>query len=190
MGRIKPVWYYQRQARDAEARNNYFQNRTPPAEDATIQSRGAQTELFYRSLIQRSGTEHLIYSIQVPTQTLGQLTAAEAGLKATLEEDEVALRLRGSGVRPTRIKWYRGSTTPVRRTTPWGTRVARYYDTAGQRSHFSIPFSRVTGVFDGDDLRDAFDNLFGPGGSKRGLLGQANGRAYIEWERVTVSAQT
>lgn len=190
MSRIKPVWYYQRQARDAEARNNYFQNRTPPAEDATIESRGAQTEVYYRSLIQISGTDHLIYTTQVPTATLNLVTAAEAGLKTTLGSGETSSRLKGSGVRPTRVKWYRGSTNPVRRTTPWGTRVARYYDDGGGRSHYSVPFSRATGVFNADDLKDAFTALFGPGGTKRNLLGSANGRAYIEWERATVSAQT
>jgi hypothetical protein len=186
----KPAWYYERQARDASARENYFKNRTPPAEDTTIESRGAQTEVYYRSLIQLSGTDHLIYTTQVPAATLNLVTAAEAGLKTTLAAGETSSRLKGSGVRPTRVKWYRGATTPVRKTTAWGTKSARYYDDQAGRSHYSIPFSRATGVFGADDLKDAFVALFGPGGSKRNLLGAANGRAYIDWERATISAQS
>ncbi len=190
MGRIKKAWYYERQAQQATARENYFKNRVPPEEETTIESRGAMTELYYRSLIQIEGTDHVIYSVSVPSQTLNLVSASEAGLKTTLTTGETALRLRGSGLKPTRVKWYRGSTNPVRKRTAWNTLSARYYDNAGGRSHYSIPFSKATGVFNADDLKDAFTALFGPGGTKRSLLGSANGRAYIEWERATVSAQT
>lgn len=190
MGRQRPAWYYERQAREATARENFFKNRVPPTEDTTIQSRGAQTEVYYRSLIMLDGTDHLIYVTQVPAATLNLVTAAEAGLKTTLASGETASRLRGSGVKPTRLHWYRGSTNPVRRSTAWGTKVARYYDDAGGRSHYSTPFSRATGVFNADDVKDAFTALFGPGGSKRNLLGTQNGRAYISWETATVSANT
>lgn len=190
MSRRKPAWYYERQAKEATARENYYKNYTPPAEDTTIESRGAQTEVYYRSLIQLDGTDHLIYLTQVPAATLNLLTAAEAGLKTTLASGETASRLRGSGVKPTRVHWYRGSTNPVRKSTAWGTKVARYYDTAGGRSHYSAPFSKATGNFNPDDLKDAFTALFGPGGTKRSLLGTANGRAYISWETVSVSANS
>jgi len=190
MARIKKAWYYERQAAQATARENYYKNRVPPEEDATITTRGAMTEVFYRSLIQLSGTNHIIYKVSVPTSILSSVSAADAGLKTTLESTETALRLKGSGVRPTKIKWYRGSANPVRKRTAWNTMSARYYDTTGARSHFSIPFSRATGNFGPDDLSDAFIGLFGPSGTKRSLLGTANGRAYIEWEKVTVSAQS
>lgn len=190
MGRIKKAWYYERQAAQATARENYFKNRQPPAEETTIRSRGAMTTAYYRSLIQLDGTDHLIYSVSVSDVTISQLTLAEAGLKATLADGEVALRLRGSGMKPTKVKWYRGSATPVRRRTAWNTMSARYYAPVQGRSHFSMPFSKATGVFNADDISDAFNNLFGAGGSKRGLLGAQNGRAYIEWESATVSAMS
>lgn len=189
MGGPKKAWYYERQAREAKARETYFANREVP-ESATITPRGASQTLYYRSLLQLQGTEHLIYSVQVPTATLALLSASDAGLKNTLATTEIALRLRGSGVRPTRLHWYRGSANPVRRRTAWGTSVARYYDSTGGRSHYSIPFSRATGNFGPDDLTEAFNGLFGASGSKRALLGEQNGRAYISWERATVSAQT
>jgi hypothetical protein len=190
MGRQRPAWYYERQAREATARENYFKNRTPTTEDTTIESRGPQTEVYYRSMIMMDATDHLIYVTQVSNRALQAVTAAEAGLKTTLGENEVASRLRGSGIKPTRIHWYRGSANPVRRSTPWGTKVARYYAEQNGRSHFSMPFSRHTGQFNADDLKDAFTDLFGPGGSKRALLGDSNGRAYISWETVSVSANT
>ena len=190
MGRIKKAWYYERQAAQATARENYFKNRQPPAEETTIESRGAMTTAYYRSLIQLDGTDHLIYSVSVPSATVNLLTLAEAGLKATLGAGEVALRLRGSGMKPTKVKWYRGSTNPVRRRTAWNTMSARYYDSAGGRSHYSMPFSKATGVFNADDISDAFNALFGAGGTKRALLGSQNGRAYIEWESATVSAMS
>lgn len=190
MGRRKPAWFYERQAKEATARENYYKNFTPPAEDTTIKDRGSQTEVFYRSMIQISGTNHLIYVTQVPATTLSKVSAAEAGLKTTLESTETALRLRGSGVKPTRIHWYQGAANPVRKSTPWGTKVARYYDTGAEQSHYSVPFSRATGVFDSNDIKTAFNALFGPGGSKRGLLGAKNGRAYLDWEHVAVSANS
>lgn len=190
MGKIKKAWFYERQAQQAQARENFYKNRTPPEEDQSITSRGAMTDVYYRSMILLEGTDHLIFSTSVPNSTTQLLTAAEAGLLTVLPANSTASRMRGSGLRPTRVKWYKGSTNPVRKRTDWNTSVARYYDNAGGRSHYSLPFSRATGVFNADDVRDQFNTLFGPGGSKRGLLGAANGRAYIDWERVTTSAQT
>lgn len=191
MGRIKKAWYYQRQAQQAEARENYFKNRVPPEEDQTIETRGAMTDVFYRSLILIEGTDHLTFRTSVPNTTLNVLPATDAGLLTTLTDTSTAQRMRGSGLHPTKIHWYKGATTPTRKRTAWNTSVARYYDQAGGgQSHFSIPFSKATGVFNADDLKDQFNALFGPGGSRRGLLGSANGRAYIEWEKATVSAQS
>lgn len=185
----KKSWYYARQAEQATAREAYYRNRVPP-ESSAIESKGPSTDVFYRSLILLDGTDHLIFRTSVDNTTLGLLSAAEAGLLTTLGAGDVSQRMRGSGVKPTRVHWYRGATNPVRTRSAWNTSVARYYDTQGGRSHFSVPFSRATGVFNADDIADAFQALFGPGGSKRTLLGSANGRASITWERATISAQT
>jgi hypothetical protein len=190
MGRIRPAWYYQRQAQEAQARQNYFANRVPP-QNATIESRGQSTELYYRSMILLEGTDHLIFKVSVSNDNLALLPAADAGLLTTLGAGETAQRIRGSGLKPTKIHWYRGTATPSRRRTDWGTSVARYYDTQGGRSHYSMPFSRATGNFNPDDLRDQFNVLFNStNGTRRTLLGAANGRAYVEWEQVTTSAQS
>ena len=185
----KPAWLYERQARNARARQDFFQNRTPP-ESTTIQSKGPQTEVFYRSMILLDGTSSLIFRTSVDAATLGLLSAAEAGLLETLGSDDVATPLKGSGVKPTRLHWYRGTTTPTRRRTDWGTSVARYYDTQGGRSHYSVPFSKTTGVITADDLMLRFYTLFGNGGSKKQLLGAQNGRAHLTWETAVVAAAT
>lgn len=190
MGRMRPAWYYERQANEAQARADYYRNRTPPAEDTTIETRGAMTDVYYRSLIQIEGTDHLIYKTSVPQSTLNLVPAADAGLLTTLGVGQTASRLRGSGIKPTKLHWYRGRATPIRRRTAWNTTVAVYYDDAAGQSHYSIPFSRTTGNFDANDLKTAFEGLFGTGGTRRSLLGAANGRAQIEWESVTVAAQT
>lgn len=148
------------------------------------------SDVYYRSMIQVGDTDHLIYATSVPSATLQLVSAAEAGLLTTLGVGETAARLRGSGVKPTKIHWYRGRATPIRRRTAWNTSVSVYYDDTSGRSHYSMPFSKTTGLFTADDVKDAFNAMFGPGGTKRSLLGAANGRAHIEWERVTVSAQT
>lgn len=188
MARQRPSWYYSRQAADAQRREDYFRNRTPPTEDRNIESRGASTDLYYRSLIQIEGTEHLIYATAVRNSTLAIVTAAQAGLMTALPADAVANRLRNSGLKPTKIHWYRGRTDPIVRTTEWQTSVSIYH---AEGSHRSMPFSRATGNFDANDLKQAFEALFGAGGTVRTTaLGTVNGRAHITWETVSVSAQT
>lgn len=190
MGRIRPAWYYTRQAQQATARQTYLTNRQPPAEGTTIDERGASTDLFYRSLNMREGTDHLTYKVSVLNTTLSLMSATDSGLVTNLPANTIALNMRGSGVKPTRLHWYKGATTPTRKRSPWGTSWVKYYDEAGGRSHYSVPFSRATGVFDGGDLQGQFEALFGPGGSKRGLLGTKNGRAYFEFEQVRPSFQS
>ena len=189
MGRIKPAWYYEKKAQEAEARANYYRTRTPPATGTTINSRGASTTLYYRSLLLKAGAEPLIFAVNVDNDTLANVSAAEAGLKTTLGAGEVSLRLRGSGVKPTRIHWMRGDATPTVQRTAWNTKWVKYYQ-AGAGSHRSVPVSEATGAITPDDIQQRFDELFGPTGSKRGLLGTANGRAYIEFERAPISAST
>lgn len=96
MGRIKPAWYYERQKEEAEKREAYYRNRQAPPTGTTVKSRGASTDLFYRSLTQRLEAEPIIYRVGVTNDTLSRLTAAEAGLKNTLADGEIALRLRGT----------------------------------------------------------------------------------------------
>lgn len=187
MGRLKPAHYYQKKATEAQARADYYRTRTAPPTGTTVNSRGAATPLYYRSMLLKAGTNPLIYSVSVDNDTLTGVSAAEAGLMTTLGAGEVALRLRGSGVKPTKLHWMRGDATPVKVRTDWNTSWTRYYS-AGGGSHKSIPFSRATGVITPDELQDAFDGLFGGAGTKRSLLGTANGRAYLEFERAPISA--
>lgn len=175
----RPAWHYRRQAQRAEARETFLANYEGPPVDAAVQQRGPASPVFYRSMALVGGAEHQAYTTNVDDDTLTQVTAAEAGLLETLPTGESANRLRGSGIKPTRAHWYRGDATPTRETSRWGTRWTRYY-TAG--SHRSIPFSRPSGLFTPDDLRDQFTLLFGPTGTKRALLGASNGRAYLELE--------
>ena len=186
MGRMRQPWYYERQAAEAQRRADYFRNRTPPAEDSSINTRGATTDLFYRSLIQKEGTDHLTYQVSVPNSTLTLLPATDAGLLTDIG-NAVSQRIRGSGLKPTKVHWYKGRATPIRRSSAWNTRVSVYHE-AG--SHKSIPFSDAAGEFTAKDLQTRFETLFGTGGSRRTLLGSANGRAYITWETASVSAKT
>ena len=178
MGRIKPAWYYQRKATAAQAREDYLEANPPAPPDGTIDQRGASTDLFYRSLTMTDGTNPLIFQVSVLEATLQLVDATQLGLLETLGVDEVALRMRGSGIKPSRVHWYEGATTPTRSRTPWGTSVAKYYE----GSVYSAPFSQRVGVFSAQDLRANFDALFGPGGSERALLGTRNGRAWLELE--------
>lgn len=186
MGR-RPAWHYRRQAQRAEARETFLANYEGPPVDAAVQQRGPTTPVFYRSMTLVGGAEHTAFTTSVDNDTLTQVTAAEAGLLETLPAGETSNRLRGSGVKPTRVHWYRGEATPNRETSRWGTRWTRYY-TAG--SHRSIPFSRPSGLFTPDDLRDQFVVLFGPTGTKRALLGATNGRAQITFEVANLGFTT
>lgn len=186
---MKQPWYYQRQANIAEARNAYFANKGPST-PGPIQERGASTGLYYRSLTLTDGTNPLIFSVQVPNDILALTPAAILGLKETLGVGEVALRIRGSGVKPSKIHWYEGTATPVRTNTPWGSSVSRYYDNTGGRSHYSAPFSETTGTFTASALREDFEGMFGVGGTHRNLLGLKHGRAWLELEQAPVSAMT
>lgn len=188
---LKQPWYYTRQATIAQARQTYFANKTPSA-PGPIQQRGASQTLFYRSLALRLGANPAIFRVNVPDSTIALVTAAELGLKVELDTTESALSIRGTGVKPSKIHWYKGEATPVRTTTPWGSSVSRYYDDAGDQSHYSAPFSQASGAFTAADLFDDFEAIFGTGtGNKRAtLLGTRNGRAWLELERAPMSFMT
>ncbi|MBD2425260.1 hypothetical protein [Phormidium sp. FACHB-1136] len=188
---LKQPWYYTRQATIAQARQAYFANKGPST-PGPIEQRGASTTLYYRSLALRVGAEPMIFSVNVSESTLALVTAAELGLKTTLGAGEAALRLRGTGIKPSRVHWYKGETTPVRTSTPWGSSVSRYYENSGGQSHYSAPFSQASGAFTAADLFDDFEAIFGTvEGSKRAaLLGTKNGRAWLELERAPMSFMT
>lgn len=90
-------------------------------------------------------------------------------------------------MKPTRVHWYQGDATPVRVKTDWNTSWTRYYNSTGDRSHYSMPFSLATGLITVDEIQEKFNELFGPTGTKRSLLGASNGRAYLTFERAPVS---
>lgn len=195
MGRVKPAWFYQRKATAAEARENYLRNNPPAPPTGPINQRGASTDLYYRSLLLLDGNSApLIFKVTAPNDALSLIGAtadvaggsAAVGLKETLDVGEAALPIRGSGVSPSRIHWYEGATTPQRTSTPWGTRVSKYYEDRV----YSLPISERTGVFTARNLMADFQGLFGSGGTKRALLGLKNGRAWLDFEKTTTSAST
>jgi hypothetical protein len=184
---MRPSWYYQRQQQEAAAREAYRASYAGPPQGTTIESRGTATTAYYRSLLLQDGTDPLIFSTSVPAATLALLPATDAGLLLTLGTTDVSQRLRGSGVKPTKVSWYQGDPTPRYESSPWNTRYARYYS-AG--THKSSPFSKATGTLEANDLRTRFNTLFGEGGTRRSLLGAINGRASITFERANLGQTT
>lgn len=187
MGRMKPAWYYERQAQEATARANYYRNRVPSV-DTTVKSRQT-TSAFYRSLLNKNGTEHLFFKVAPANAAVGLISIAQAGLLTTLPVNTVAQNMRGSGLKPSKISWYKGDATPVAERTPYNTRWIRYYSTAGTQSHFSVPFSRAAAEFDAQDLITAYQTIF-TGGGRDTLLGTVNGRSQLFLERRIDAVQT
>lgn len=187
MARMKPAYYYERQAAEATARDAFYRNRVPP-NNTTVKNRPSVVA-YYRSLLIRQGTDEAVYKVSVKQAAINLVTLAEAGLPESVAATIFPLVMRGSGVKPSQIHWYKGDSTPVASRTPWQSRVIRYYDKTGPQSHYSMPFSRATGVFTPTDLKTAFNALFN--GTKRvGLLGTANGRAYLELETAPIATDT
>ncbi|MBD0268567.1 MAG: hypothetical protein ICV77_09765 [Cyanobacteria bacterium Co-bin8] len=190
MGRTKTAAYYRRQADIAEAREAYYRTARPVPTGTVVQSRGGATDLYYRSLNLIEDTEPLIFRVPVLNSTLQRMTAAELGLLSNLTAGDNALRVRGSGLSPTKVHWFQGDATPTRQRTEWGSNWTKYYNETGGRSHYSAPFSAATGQITGSSLVARFNGLFGPAGSKRALLGTANGRAWLEMEQVAIAANS
>lgn len=187
MGRMRQSWYYQRQQREAAAREAYQASYSGPPAGTTIDSRGPSTTVYYRSLLLQSGIDPLIFQTSVPNATLALFPVADAGLLLTLTATDIAQRLRGSGVKPTRVSWYQGDPTPRSETSPWGTSYSRYYQPGTNKSS---PFSKATGTLEANDLRTRFNTLFGDGGTRRSLLGASNGRASIVFEVANLAQTT
>ncbi len=187
MGR-KPAWKIERQLNATRAREAYYASYVPP-ESGTVEQR-PKTTCYYRSLNIKAGTEHVVFSVKVDNASLTGATGigsvADAGLLATAPANTSPLSVVGN-IKPSRIYWYKGKLTPTSGTTAWNTRRTTYYETTAGRSHFSVPVSEPTGEFDGADLVARFQLLFGVGGSKRSLLGDKNGRAWLEMEEFTVA---
>jgi hypothetical protein len=187
MGR-KPAWQIERQLTAARAREAYYLSNIPP-ESGTVEQRD-KTTYFYRSLNIKSGTEHTVFKVKVDnasvTGSTGIGSADAAGLLTAAPANTSPLSV-VNNVKPSRIYWYAGKATPTVGRTPWNSRRVTYYDSANGRSHFSIPVSEPTGEFDAADLVARFQLLFGPTGTKKGLLGTKNGRAWLEIEQFTTS---
>lgn len=187
MARMKPAYYYERQAREAKARDTYYETRVPPL--VTAVKNRPSVVAYYRSLLIKQGTDEAVYKVSVKQAAINLVSLAEAGLPETVANTIFPLVMRGSGVKPSQIHWYKGDATPTASRTPWQSRVIRYYDKTGPQSHYSMPFSRATGAFTPTDLKTAFNALFG--GTKRAsLLGTANGRAYLELETAPIATDT
>ncbi|MCU0534232.1 MAG: hypothetical protein MUD14_10095 [Hydrococcus sp. Prado102] len=191
MGRRKPAWLQEREFNKATARETYYRTRTPTT-STTVNSR-KQVQLFYRSMFMKIGAEPLIYAVRPTEAAITAIGgAADAGLlaamPATAGAQTAPLSIRGSGVTPSKACWYKGASAPVGDTTPWSSRWIRYYDKpATGQSHFSVPFSKATGAVTSADLQGAFNALFGPTGSKKALLGDENGRAWLQLERAPLA---
>lgn len=197
MGRRKPAWLQEREFKRATDKENYYKSRTP-TQSTTVKDR-KQVTLLYRSLFMKIGAEPLIYTVRPSeasvTGAMGIGSAAAAGLLTTMPVapggQTVPLSIRGSGVTPSKASWYKGAAIPVGDTTPWSSRWIRYYDKpATGQSHFSVPFSKASGAVNSAELQAAFTALFGPSGSKKDLLGNENGRAWLTLEQAPLSYST
>lgn len=187
MGRSRPAWYYQRQQQEAQAREAYRASYPGPAPGTTIESRGPATNVYYRSLLLSNGIDPLIFQTTVPNSTLSLLPVTDSGLLTSIAATEVAQRLKGSGIKPSRVSWYQGDPTPRTEQSAWNTRYARYYTPGTNKSS---PFSKATGTIDASDLRTRFNTLFGEGGPRRSLLGATNGRAQFVFEVANLAQST
>lgn len=189
MGRIKPAWEYERLAAERKRREDYLKNK-PRSTNTAVQGRDEVTR-YYRSALLKDGTNHELYKIRVDNAALTLLGAGRTpalGLLTAVPEGEIAMRLRGSGLKPSRISWYKGAASPVASTTPWGTRVSRYYDRQGNRSHYSAPISKGTGAFTLADVVTAFNTIVA--NDTTTLLGAENGRAWLDLETVAIAVSS
>ena len=185
---MKPAWYYQRQAQEAQARAQYFANRQP-SEDTTVTQRSPGRDVFYRSMLIINNSEPAIFRTSVAQDTLGLIPPATAGLLLQLPQNAVAFPLRGSGVKPNLARFYKGATTPVAKRTAWNTRYISYADSS-RGSHKSIHLSKTTGIITPAEIQEVFNSIFITGANRAALLGAENGRAYLRFESAPVSAQT
>ena len=196
---IRSSSYYERQAEEAKKRETYFRTRPPKPAATAIVQKGATVSALYRSMLIKQDGKPAIFEVSMLQQSLEDAGGRDAcGLLAAMpaaatgeSAQNTPLRVRGSGMKPTRAHWYKGTTTPTVQQSKWGTNWAKYYD---NKSHKSVPMSDATGTAVApDDIRTLFDAIFtrpGEGGvigPNTTLLGTKNGRAYLEFERVSLS---
>lgn len=194
---MKSAAYYKRQAAEAEARDTYF--RTKPVStraDGSPVSQKNLSQLFYRSLFIREGTDHVQFRVDVDTVALGMVSLAATGLTNVGTAGKFILPVRNL-LLPTRGSWYKGTATPTIEVTLWQSRYAKYHDTTGagteQRSHYSVPISSVGATFEVSDIINKFNTIFqgtGTAGGNVTLLGAKNGRAELRIEQVTQAFST
>lgn len=195
---MKPAWYYDRQAKEAAARETYFRNkpRTTRAAGTAIAQKDTVTR-FYRSLFLLDGTEHRQFRVDVDSSALTKIGGETiAGLTAVGEAGKLILSVR-ENLKPTRATWYSGKASPTVAVTAWGSVWTKYYDTTGTgadaRSSYSMPLSSVAATFDSKDIITKFNGIFqaaaGTGGNTT-LLGAKNGRASLSLEKVSTATNT
>lgn len=192
MSRMKPSWYYQRQATEAQARETYFRTRPAPVTDNVVIQR-ASTTAYYRSMLRRTGADPAIIQVQVDNDALTKIQGGltPIGLLSTLPANTIAFPQRGSGITPTKASWHSGKATPTVRRTAWNTAWTEYYDTTAGRSHFSVPLSLATGEITAQALNTAFLAVFKPSGTaSAAMLGAKNGRAQLTLEKGSTSVLT
>ena len=194
MSSRRPSWYLERQAAEARARETYFTNRTYQANQGAVRQRPQSVTRYYRSLTQFDGTEHQVFQVTL-SQPSHEAAGGDAGLGllAVAPTGVTIQSLRGTRIKPSTVKWYRGAATPVRKTTQWNTQYIKYYSDSdgpgGNQSHYSAPISKASGTFNAQDIQSAFRAMF-EGSAGEGRLGTANGSARLVLERAPITATT
>jgi len=144
--------------------------------------RPASVTLYYRSVFDNDN----YYEVKVNSETLALFAnPGELGLLATPPTGITPVPIRGSGIKPTLLKWFYGDVNPVVVVTKWGSRYIKNYDQQSGQSHRSIPLSVASGAFGVDDLVVKFNALFGTNGTRKALLG-ARGIAEMIPEKMPV----
>jgi hypothetical protein len=198
---IRSSNYYERQAEEAKKRETYFRTRPPRPANSTVVQREPTVSVLYRSMLIKQDGDPAIFSVDVDSQALADVGGtAKCGLLAALPTPEAGstaqntpLRLRGSGMKPTRAHWYKGVATPTVAQSKWGTNWTKYYET---KSHKSVPMSTPSGTTVAiDQIRALFDAIFtttvdGATKANTTLLGTKNGRAYLEFERAAFARRS
>jgi hypothetical protein len=186
MARIKPSYYYERQAEEAKKREVYYRTPRPPKPTNTAVKQRENDKIFYRSLNQKIGTDSIVYGIFVTRAALALVTPAQAGLLLVEPTTAgVVVLNRPRGFFPSVAKWYKGVATPSYVQTKYQTSYPRYSEknTTGQSS-FSMPISVETGEVTAAKVEAAYKAIFNPGGTANvTLLGAKNGRASLTLEK-------
>lgn len=186
MARIKPSYYYERQADEAKKREVYYRTPRPPKAANTAVKQRENDKIYYRSLNQKVGNDSIVYGIFVTKAALALVTPAQAGLLLVKPTTAgVVVLERPQGFFPSVAKWYKGVATPSYVTTKYQTSYPRYVDkSATGQSSFSMPISVETGEVTAQKVEAAYEAIFNPAGvANTTLLGAKNGRASLTLEK-------